>query len=77
MVYAEDDVDSPCVQHRMNRSDCIARQGNTQFILDGCKLASGVALALCSGVSELILDKLESTSVSKQKPLGKNANPSN
>lgn len=32
MVYAEDDVDSPCVQHRMNRSDCIARQGNTRLI---------------------------------------------
>lgn len=31
MVYAEDDVDSPCVQHRMNRSDCIARQGNTRM----------------------------------------------
>lgn len=32
MVYAEDDVDSPCVQHRMNRSDYIARQGNTRLI---------------------------------------------
>lgn len=31
MVYAEDDVDSPYVQHRMNRSDCIARQGNTRM----------------------------------------------
>lgn len=31
MVYAEDDVDSPYVQHRMNRSDCIARQGNTRI----------------------------------------------
>lgn len=30
-MYAEDDVDSPYVQHRMNRSDCIARQGNTRM----------------------------------------------
>jgi len=36
-------------------------------MLEGCKLASGVALALCSGVNELILDKLDSTSRNKQK----------
>lgn len=34
-------------------------------MLDGCKLASGVALVLCSGVNEFILDKLDSTSVDK------------
>lgn len=36
-------------------------------MLEGCKLASGVALALCSGVNELIRDKLDSTSEKKKK----------
>lgn len=37
-----------------------------EFILEGCKLASGVAFALCSGVNEFILDKLDSTSESNK-----------
>lgn len=34
----------------------------TEFILEGCKLASGVAFALCSGVEEVILEMLDKTS---------------